>query len=210
MPASSAALAAALDFDRQRLVGRQQRVVLNLLPVVVLYAVEGDDAVARLYARALGRAVRRDGLDDGRRHHRHADHHREREGHGERRDDVHHRARDADAELLPARAKVEALARGDLFLSPLFDSRVRVVAAELDVAAERYEREAVVGRSPTSAPYALAEADREGLDANPQQLRDDEMAELVQNNRRAEDEYEGENPSHRAKDFLLSDRAARV
>jgi hypothetical protein len=53
-----------------------------------------------------------------------------------------------------------------------------------------------------AAPEALAEADREGLDADAEQLRDDEVAELVQDDCRAEDEDESENPGHKGKDFF--------
>src|SRR5205085_4060762 len=202
------ALPAALDRKLNRLPRRDRPVVLDLLPGRALAPVEGDDAVARAESRGLRRAPVNHVADDGRRHQGHAHYHGEDEGDGERRQDVHHRPGDGDRNLLPARAQVEALAGGNLLARALLQSGVRVVAAELDVAAERDEREAIVGRAPAAAPQALAEADREGLDAYAEQFGDQEVAELVQDDGSAEDEDEGKNPGHKSQ-LLKSFKSGR-
>src|SRR5205085_7607003 len=185
------ALSFALDDDGKLLVPLHRRNDVHPAPRRVLLVVERDDSVARFESRRVRRAALLD-LTDDRSERGHADHHRADEGNRERRQDVHHGPGDADEKLLPAWPEVETFARGNLFARALFESGVRLVAAELDVAAERDERESVVRSPPASPPDALAESDREGLDAYAEQLSDEEVAEVVQDDGGAEYEDEGE------------------
>src|SRR5215204_785885 len=189
------ALAVAVDDHGQRLRALDRRGDVHPAPRRLVLSVEGDDAVAGLEAGRLRRAALLD-LTDDRRQRRHAHRHRGHEWNRQRRQHVHHRPGHADQKLMPARAEVEALLGRNLFGAALFDAGVRVVAAELDVAAQWDEREAIVGRPPLAPPEALAEADRKGLDADAEHLRDDEVAELVQDDRGAEDEDESQETEH--------------
>ncbi len=64
------------------------------------------------------------------------------------------------------------------------------VAGHLDVAAEREQRQAVVGVAAAPAEQAGAEADREGLNANTAELGNGEMPELVHEHHNAEHDAE--------------------
>src|SRR5205823_10196762 len=96
--------------------------------------------------------------------------HRTGEDDSQRRQNVHRRAGDHDEELLPTRPQIEALARRDVRLALALDGRVRFVATQFDVAAQRHEAHAIVGRAPASAEEARAEPDRKMPDADRAEL----------------------------------------
>ena len=79
-----------------------------------------------------------------------------------------------------------------------FDGRIRIITAQFDVTPERDCGHAVVGGPVLSPKQARTEARRESLNADFEELRDDEVPEFVENNRRAEDEYKSENSNYAA------------
>ena len=127
-----------------------------------------------------------DGADDRRhalqRRHLDADHEQAGDQH-DRQHAVHQRAGEIDQDPLPARL-VEEVAR-------IVGRVSRLLAGELDVTAERHQRDPVVGLADLPAEEALAEAEREGEHLHSEGLGDQKMAGLVNEDDDAEGEDEG-------------------
>ena len=149
-------------------------------------AVDRDDLVAGQEAGLGTRRVRLDRADD-RRHalqRRHLDADHEQAGDEQDRERaVHQRTGEVDQDALPARL-VEEVARVVGRFSGLF-------AGELDVAAERHQRDLVLGLADLPAEQALSEAEREGEHLHAEGLGDQEVAGFVDEDDDAESEDEG-------------------
>ncbi len=99
-------------------------------------------------------------------------HHVDRGEKENRQQDVHGRTGDGDQEAVPPRMVHE--------LAGIVGALIhRILAAHLDVAAERQQVDAIVGFPSAEADQALAESNGELLYAHPQQLGHGKMAELV-------------------------------
>ena len=107
----------------------------------------------------------------------------------ERRDDVHGRTGDVDLEPLPLRLGEELVRLGRGVV-------VRRLAGHLHVAAERDDRDAVLGVPARELEQLGAEAEREGQDADTVPPRQEEMPELVHEHEDAEHEDEGQDVGH--------------
>src|SRR5437762_13754156 len=108
--------------------------------------------------------------------------HRHRCRYGERRQDVHRRAGNRHAESLPLRFGHEFIGRP----CPLL---IKVLARHLDVAAQGYEAESIIGIALFDPPKPLAKPNAKYVDSNAEELRDNEMTELVNYNHRTQHEH---------------------
>ena len=88
--------------------------------------------------------------------------------------------------------------RRDIRRAFAFNGRVRFIAAQFDVTTERNCGHAIVGGPILSPKQARTETHRESLNADFEELRYDEMAKLMKDDRRAEDENKGENSDYTA------------
>ena len=189
-------MAAAIDGERDLLSGGDQGFVLDSFPCGILDAVERHDAVARFdpglvccsvnvgHANYWGRH-RRNAVDQGSRE-------RDRQG----QHDIHERPAQHHEELLPAGTEFVKLGIRDLFVprGAALKSGGLLVAVEFHIGTEGDRGDTVIGMPDLEAPNTGPEAEeRISLNPHAKPLGHDEMAELVDVDRDAENEYDCEN-----------------
>src|SRR5581483_11702610 len=192
------ALTAAIDFQRQRLTGREQSVVRDSLPFWILVAVKVDDPIARFQSRGLGGAAGKNLPDNWRRRGLHAVNQRPGKRNRQCRQDVHDRPRQRHHDALITRPQIESLIRRNVRRALAFDRRVRIIATQLHVATQRNRGNPIVSRSLSKSPMTWAKPKREGLDANLQQLGNDKMDKLMQRHGRAQNKNERQHADNSA------------
>ena len=182
--------------DPQRRPGPVADQVPQILEGLHGLAVDAQDVVSGEQPPPRGRRIgrdhahhRRDGLVAGK--------DRDAEEDEDRQDQVHPRPGEGDQAPLPGGGlqKGAALVLGGDLLGG-------VVAGHLHVAAERQERDAVVGVARLEAEQARAKAEGEAHDLDPAELGHREVAELVDEDQRPHEQEEGgcttaERPSSR-------------
>ena len=67
---------------------------------------------------------------------------------------------------------------------------IQVFAGHLDVAAQGYEADSIIGIALFDSPKSLSKSNAEYVDSNTEELRDNKMTELVDHDHRSEDEHE--------------------
>src|ERR1044072_806231 len=186
-------LACAVNHQRNWFPRREQRIIADSSPARMLSAIKSDNAIAGLQPCRLSGATRHDMPDDGRRGNLHAVDHCTQERNRNRGQDIHDRARDRHQDALPTRTQIETFAGGNVRRALAFDRRIRLVAPEFHVTAERYQRHSIIRMTFFLSEQAGAKPKRKGFDSNFQQLSDDEVTKLVKRDRCAKNENEGEN-----------------
>ena len=181
------------DGEPQRLAGRVRDDPLQLFPVADAAAVHGLDPVAgeqpggrrrqigkdrsdrRRQQRPLARVVNE--VDD------------QRQQHVEQRPGDHHRV------ALPERL-------GGQRPRPVNrrDRLARILAEQADVAAERHQRQPVLGLAVGEAEQAGAEPQRKAQHLDVEQAREDEVPQLVHQDQHAEQHQDGDGPDQQAHD----------
>src|SRR6185295_18034419 len=91
------------------------------------------------------------------------------------------------------RPQIETFARRNVRRTFAFDRRVRFVAAQFHIAAERDQRHSIIRVPFFLSKQARPKPKRKGFDSYFQQLSDNEVSELVKRDCGAENENEGEN-----------------
>ena len=188
------ALAATVDEELQGLVGRGRDDPLQLVEAGDLLAVDLQHEVARQEARRLGRAAHGDAVD-ARGKDRTAIGQEDAGENGDREDKIGDRARRDGRRAFPDRLRGEG--HRPLRRRHGFDGRVVGhagavgVAVELDVAAEREQRDAPARAVAVDEGEELRpEADGEGVDLDAAAPADPEMSEFVEKDHDRQDKDE--------------------
>ena len=179
------ALTAALDGQREQLPRVRANLLLQHEEAVDLFAIDGDDAIAVLHSRLRGGRAGLHVSDPGGQIAVRRGVHREVED--QREEEIGRRPREGDGRLLPGRLLQEAPAL--VLRRKLLE---RVVAGELHVAAERKERDAVLGLPPLHPEQPGAEPDRESHRLDAQPLADQQVSQLVEEDDDADEHREGD------------------
>ena len=164
------ALAVALDDQVHRIAAGQRDLDAEVLEAVHRLAADLEHAVTGLQRDFPGRAAVGDPADlGGEEGDAAAKRDRERD---QREQQVHHHAAGVEQHALADGLALQALAARVAAVA-------RLHAGDGDVAAERDQREPVVGRAAVEAPDARAEAEREDLDAHADPASREVVPELV-------------------------------
>ena len=184
---------AAADPEAQRVPERIGDHALQVLPVADLLAVDGLDAIAGHEAGLGRRQVGQHRADDRR---------QQRALPGvvhevdqQRQQQIERRPGDDDRVALPQWLV------GQRALALAIDGRDRVagiLAQQAHVAAERHQRQAVLGLAARDAKQARPEADREAHHAHVEQLGEHEVPELVHQDQHAEQRHDRRRPEEQA------------
>ncbi len=172
----------------KRLVGADHDPGLHLLPCGIGDAVDLNDAIARLQVGLGSGGVGSNPINHGRLVHKNRVFVVHHVNAGEQKDsqhNIHGGTGDGDEKTMPARVREKfrriagALIHG-------------ILAAHLDVAAQGNRADPIVGVSLAEAEQALAKADGENLDPDPQPFGNGIMAKFMNQDHESEDDDNGD------------------